>query len=291
MQNIRQLAGAFAFILTYFVVSRYVIDKEPELLWAISFIFLIVVFSVLLNVYLVAERKRTSRFLKSLKQHIVPLRTSLYGHQFSPPEDIHTPRGPDVQKMCKFILAQIADAFTQITGSPCAVSIKIITPNDKTCVRTLYRDPLSYVNRSITDGVDYSITDNTAFDYIQRKFPFTDKVPYFFSNSLPFEKHYNNHSTSIYARRQWKWAQFCNNRWHFSPMRYLTWPLPYKSTIVAPVCPCIPFQRTQDNLIGFLCVDSPNLRAFKEPGDADLLIYVAADLYPLLKVRASSITP
>jgi hypothetical protein len=246
--------------------------------------------SGLLNVYYAAERKRTSRFLKSLKQHIVPLRTSLYGHHSSPSEGGPTPPALDVRKVCNFILAQIADAFTQITGSQCAVSIKIITPNDKTRVRTLYRDPRSYINRSMTDSADYSITDNTAFDYIHRKFSFTDKVPYFFSNSLPFEKDYNNHSISVYDRHKWRWMQFCKNRRWFSPMRYLTWPLPYKSTIVVPVCPCIPSQRTQDNLIGFLCVDSPSLIAFKEPEDADLLIYVASDLYPLLNVRACSTT-
>jgi len=43
-----------------------------------------------------------------------------------------------------------------------------------------------------------------------------------------------------------------------------TWPLKYKSTIVAPICPSIHEHRTNEKLLGFICVDSMDIGAFRD---------------------------
>lgn len=71
---------------------------------------------------------------------------------------------------------------------------------------------------------------------------------------------------------------------HQDFLRVWRWPLPYRSAIVVPICPGISAKRMPSELIGFLCVDSPRLGAFKKQFDTEVMIGVADGIYNVISL-------
>ena len=98
------------------------------------------------------------------------------------------------------------------------------------------------------------------------------------SNQLPFLFDYKNSSLELYDDYADEKAFFPFKVF----LRYWRWPLPYKSSIVVPICPGISTERSKETLLGFLCVDSPRLFAFKREFDVDIMNGVADGLYNVI---------
>ena len=180
------------------------------------------------------------------------------------------------------LCTQLAQAFTNITASRCSVCIKILSEGKaknkgKLKIETLCRDLYSKSDRSIVDIKEHLVEKNTDFLTILKDI---DKPSgkYFISNQLPFRFDYQNSSFEFYND--------CPDEGTFLFfkifLRYWRWPLPYKSTIVVPICPGISTERSKETLLGFLCVDSPRLFVFKKFFDIDIMNGVADGLYNVI---------
>ncbi len=192
----------------------------------------------------------------------------------------------DVDKIassCERVCTQVAHAFSVITGTSCSVSIKVLVQDSmgsgdtKVKVITLSRDQQSASLRNYPSPVKHWIDDNTDFKFLLENIS-TPRGRYFFSNQLPYRADYKNTSSDLYGGEPH--AKRIPG-WH-SLIRYWRWHLPYKSTIVVPICPASSSQRTQDKLIGYFCVDSPRMGAFKKQHDVDLMEGVADGLYNVI---------
>jgi hypothetical protein len=62
------------------------------------------------------------------------------------------------------------------------------------------------------------------------------------------------------------------------------WPLPYKTCIVAPICPSVGDpNRKPEQFFGFLCVDSPDKGVFDKTIDVKIVMGCADGLFNVLK--------
>jgi hypothetical protein len=169
---------------------------------------------------------------------------------------------PGFNSLCE----KISHAFSIITATACHVTIKIVVfENGRPKVQTFCRSSKSRFCSG--KKVDHWIDKNTdfleVFENIGKRSGY-----FFFSNRLPFLFDYQNTSFEIHGKPS-------NNLF----MRLWKWPLPYKSTIVVPICPENP---TKDDLVGFLCVDSKAIGSFKKEYDVDLLLGVSSGIYNLI---------
>lgn len=173
-------------------------------------------------------------------------------------------------RACEKLCTNLADTYSLITGTNCNVSIKILTwdeddGNTKLKALTFARshDPKRNPKENPTK---HWLDKNTDFLEIFNQID-TPSSQYFFSNSLPFRFGYQNTSFQVYG------GEPDNNVF----LRLWRWKLPYKSTIVLPICPVD--DQSSNALVGFICVDSPKLGAFKVDYDVPLLEGVADGLY------------
>lgn len=187
-----------------------------------------------------------------------------------------------LEKLC----SELVSAFQIITGVKCAVCIKLLRISneeqkatlDNIGVYTLIRDHNSKSNRdfAVQDKENFLI-DNTAFLSIFNHLGLP-KGNYFFSNMLPLYKEYKNISFKHYGEPYSKKILILGK-----VIRYIRWTLPYKSTIVVPICPGIQKQKIQNNFHGFLCVDSNRPFAFRRSYDTDLMMGVSDGIYNIIK--------
>jgi hypothetical protein len=163
---------------------------------------------------------------------------------------------------------KLAHVFSMITATACRVTIKTVVfdePSGRPEVKTFCR---SNKSNFTSDKSRHWIDKNTDFSDIFEKIG-DIRGGFFMSNRLPFLFDYQNTSFEI-----------CGKPSSNPLLRLWKWPLPYKSTIVVPICP--ETNPTTENLVGFLCVDSKAIGAFKKEYDVDLLMGVASGLYNLM---------
>ncbi len=168
----------------------------------------------------------------------------------------------------------VAEAFTLVTGSKCNTSVKVLTDDKDENGNTRTKAITFSRNRDRTrnpkrNPVRHWIDKNTDFLTILEKID-TPKGEYFFSNSLVFRFGYQNTSFDVYDEPPDENLFF----------RYWRWPLPYKSTIVVPICPS--GEPSSTNLVGFFCVDSPKIGAFKKDFDVSLLQGIADGIFNII---------
>jgi hypothetical protein len=177
----------------------------------------------------------------------------------------------------------VARAYTLVTSANCGVSIKILGQEvgEGNILRPklvgFARDNASKKKRS-TDGgkVKHWLASNSDFLQIWRQAE--RGVPgLFFSNNLPLLDNYSN--TSFAAHGKLPELNMGPLSWF---VRLWTWPLPYKSTIVVPICPC--GHTEQELILGFLCVDSPAMWSFRRRHDARMLKGIAEGIYNTLRI-------
>jgi hypothetical protein len=182
----------------------------------------------------------------------------------------------------KDLCERLADAFSLITGARCSVSIRCLSSahgdlesfafarSSYQCERRKYNDNES--NDVEGEKIIHYIKNNTDFHEIIENI---GKIEgrYFICNYLPLKKDYQNTSFKTYGAPS-----------RFLFMRPFNWSLPYRSTLVVPICPDIADRRTADDLLGFLCVDSRRSNVFKKDYDTDLMIGMADGLYDLIEM-------
>jgi hypothetical protein len=180
---------------------------------------------------------------------------------------------------CRSLCDNIASAFSLLTSSPCSVSIKVFAtpptgrPEVRISVLTMCRDSQSSGMRDYRTSNPHWLDENTDFRSILENIS-KPGGRFFFSNQLPFYYGYRNTSFATYGE-----PEPSNIPVLSAFLRYWRWPLPYQSTIVCPICPGISSQRVLDNLIGFLCVDSPRMGAFRRSSDPEILVGIADGIF------------
>lgn len=180
-----------------------------------------------------------------------------------------------VKRACERLCDSLAKTFSLITGTKCNASIKIliedVDENNHSKLRAVtFSRSTDMMRNPKRNFIKHWLDQNTDFLMI---FDSIDKPARanFFSNSLPIRFGYNNTSFKMY-----RGDPPDNNL----VLRYWRWPLPYKSTIVVPICPSS--EQSKKTLIGFLCVDSERVGAFSPSYDITLLSGVADGIYNLL---------
>jgi len=186
------------------------------------------------------------------------------------------------------LLTEVADAFTRITGTKCCTSIKILAGveegnEQRLQIINLARDLDSENSRKYPKEGDapHFVDENTDFLSILKNI---DKAngDYYISNQLPLLYGYKNSSFRYYKDLPEDYGFFPFR----ALLRWYRWPLPYKSTIVVPIWPGTAKEISQETLVGFLCVDSPNMFAFNRDRDLDIMHGVAEGLYnAILKIK------
>ncbi len=179
----------------------------------------------------------------------------------------------------------IAKAYTTITGAKCACCIKVLSwrtdghGTKRLAADTAFRDTESLHSRPIGDPkIIHWVEENSDFVMILERFHHGGQR-YFLGNRLPFHYGYRNTSFKRYGH-----DSFSEER---SIIRYIRWPLPYRSTIVAPICSLR--ETAKDRVVGFLCIDSNRLNVFKRFFDVDLLLGIADGIHrPIEEIAKNS---
>lgn len=181
----------------------------------------------------------------------------------------------------------LSSTFLKITGKKCSVCIKVFeqgseptTVDDKLLkMSTLCRDSESNnKTRNFSKPVEHYVAWNTDFFQIFKSIG-TPDGEIFFHNKLPLLNDYWNTSFPVYDE----------NLTYKGPSKSLSendrikyWRLPYKSTMVVPICPHSGSVAVLEDVIGFLCVDSFDMEAFDKDNNYNILTGVADGIsYPL----------
>jgi len=125
-------------------------------------------------------------------------------------------------------------------------------------------------------AVDLWIDQNTAFEEVLTAAGTPLKC--FFANYLPWLRGYKNSSFEVYGLPSELPLPMIGD-----VIRNITWTLPYRSTIVAPIIPSPQQATSQEHaLSGYLCVDSRSLGVFRRRFDIDVVTGVANCLYDVV---------
>ena len=180
------------------------------------------------------------------------------------------------KSVCETLVSRVAEAMSLVAGTRCSAAIKVLARDvgaNKAYAVTFARSENTRRKRCSVDGPDYKhyIDDNTDFRQILENIS-TYQGRFFFANHLSLLYGYTNTSFKTYGKPHSNVI-----------LRVLWWPLPYKSSIVVPICPDIAEKKREDLLAGFLCIDARRPGAFRRNFDTDLLVGVADGVYNLLR--------
>ncbi|MBN4080307.1 hypothetical protein JYT31_01450 [Beggiatoa alba] len=186
----------------------------------------------------------------------------------------------DKERLCRYMtatLTSVSAAFTLVTGVNCRTSIKILgqTADNQLYVSTLARDAIAKTaseDRDRIEGEKHLVSANTDFHLITE-----GHLNYFCDSNLPKYPNYANSSLG-------------NN----GVQKGQPWKLPYKSSIVWPIryvytkneTEASTTKDTNEDLFGFLTVDSSSVNAFIEKYDVEMGAALADTLFPLLNAYA-----
>lgn len=178
------------------------------------------------------------------------------------------------------LCGKLKEIFDEKTGSNCSICIKVVTDDAKvgleTELLTLCRDAKSngIKRRTIIDrelDVKHNIFKNSSFinffDYLGKH-----KGRYYLNDNLPADLSYKNTSFEVHGYPDDSGDLARRNK---------TWPLPYKSEIVVPICP-YDFNENNHQLYGFLCVDSNMIEVFNGTYDVAILQGVSDGIHGLI---------
>lgn len=259
-------------LITVFGLIPYVNPSGPDTVIAVSTVSVIAAYCFVAYLWYKTKYSRASKYGEALPMVNEGFRSM---HNLRRRE----PSIAEVVKSCTNLCECVAKAFSIITSSDCSASIKMVTyreddaGNTRFAVETFARDRISGQKRKRRGvRVDHWIDRNSDFYQIFENID-TSHNDYFFSNQLPSLHSYLNTSFSYYGDPP------DDGGLHGYLARFIKWPLPYKSTIVVPL-----YDKNQnDSLVGFLCVDSPNLGAFRQQYDVHLLAGIAEGIYNYMR--------
>lgn len=255
--------------------------RETVLLIAFSLYFLILLLFLLLFTISYSRKARYSEATKCIHDALHIARDAYHYLDWC-----ISPERPEVhyqkQLFCSYItnlLTAVSKAFTLVTGTNCRASLKVIGQNqDNTLfVTTLARDQVSShqcQEKDDREATKHLVSKNTDFHLITQ-----GELNYFFHNNLCKYDNYQNTSIDDYTRN----------------MSSKKWPLPYKSTIVWP----IRYKRKsdehdlgkdrQEDMYGFLTVDSSSRDVFSERYDVEMGAAVADSMFSVLDTYSKAV--
>lgn len=268
---IYSLLGIIGALLAVYGIYREIWAElpGPDYKFTIYVVGFVAVWYFLESIYLKARWGRSSKYGPCVEL-ISEGFAEIHKFERTDPTDIS-----EGVRACERLCTCVGKAFTNITGTVCHVSVKVLSldehdqANPDVKILTFCRD--SYPGRKIarSSNAGNFVKDNTDFLEVLNNFE-RRGARYFFSNKLPVLYGYRNSSFEHYKKLES----------HFWLMRIWRWPLPYRSTIVVPICPAD--DPDKGSLIGFLCVDSKSMFAFKKDYDVALLTGIAEGLYNVL---------
>lgn len=186
----------------------------------------------------------------------------------------------------------VAKVLEKITGEQCAVCIKIVT--DQKGLFTSSRDEVSAKtrNQSPEEETKHDIMASSSFKRILEK----SNNNYYFNNNLVNDLDYTNTSFEFYSPAPLEIIDKIPIYIKEIEEREKLWYLPYKSSIVVPIIPSsdkkykLLHRRNGDefdeDIKGFLCIDSIKTDVFIEDRDVAILFGMADALYsPMRKFR------
>jgi len=193
-------------------------------------------------------------------------------HQISREQNVDTSKWKNA---FRGLTTKISDAFTIITGSECSVCIKIFGGNDYSTgyVHTLVRDEKA-IDRN-TKSEKHYVSQNTAFNELFENIR-SPKGRYFFENKLPFRKKYYNTSFPVYTHLNYRG---CPDDWSEEQKLGVWNKMPYQSTIIVPIRPYSPEGIIDEEIMGFLCLDSKEMDVFDLSRDLILLYGICDGIY------------
>ena len=183
----------------------------------------------------------------------------------------------------------ISTIFTLLKGHRIGASVKLLSDDGsgKAIVITQARDLYSNAHNRKTgsaDKTEHTMEANSDFSFIYNNIDSDIEDPsYFHSANLIKESDYRNSRLN-----NWKVKKIPLIPDYI--VRWFTWPLQYKSTIVVPIIPLNSNSQSQINLRGFLCIDSKNIHTFNIPVDKDILRGMAAELCPIIDEMSKLMT-
>jgi len=180
------------------------------------------------------------------------------------------------------VCSNLASGMSIVTNTVCSVCIKYLAINTQgeITLNTLVRDNGNLTSRQSPDKLNHThlLAENSDFENIYKN---QQTTGIFISNKLPFINNYKNSSFQTYGEPVTIKSGY---KYPLSLLfRYIRWPLPYCSTICVPIIPAKYDANLDNELIGFLCVDSAKLGVFDIKTDKDFLIGVSDGIYNTLE--------
>lgn len=189
----------------------------------------------------------------------------------------------DVQEATNYLMTyceSVSNVFTSVKGKRIGTCVKLLMDeNNSAYLLTQARDSYSKTHNRKTGSADKTVhllESNSDFSFIYKNLDSDiEDSSFFCSQNLLTESEYRNSRL---------------NDWHLKKIplipnwiiKYYTWPLPYKSTIVVPIFPLNRELQSKEKLRGFLCIDSPKPHIFNMPEDKEILRGMAAELCPII---------
>jgi len=172
------------------------------------------------------------------------------------------------------VLTSAAQAFSITTGVKCRICIKVIGIKDNSSdtslssyyVTTLARDSVSQEqarDRDAKEGQKHLIADNTDFNLILKR-----ERNYFFHPDLQKLEHYENSSFKLFPETR-KYAST------------IVWPIRYVYCENEKDKDCGRGMNEDQDIYGFLAVDSYSRNAFSERYDVQMGSILADGLFPI----------
>lgn len=283
--RISALASIFGFC---FVIYPKLINSN-EALWGVIFIGICLVFFFIDNFFykkeigILSRQAKYSNAISYLNSGFAPIHDLLRKAKNNFRDISWEEKDHAFENLCN----NLVKAYTNITGNSCSVCIKVFEPDENIKsmnknphlikVMTINRDSESKEKRNFEKAkeLNHYVAWNTDFFQIFENIGSLDGER-FFCNELPYLSEYYNTSFPLYDKNL-TYKGFPSNMSKKDKLKY--WPLPYKSTVVVPICPHSGKTATLDETIGFLCVDSFKMNAFDKNHDYNILIGVADGIY------------
>lgn len=259
---------------------RYLAGVQTETAWAVFFLGVLAVYFFGDSIYLRSRWTRESRYALAM-QYLNRGFEEI--HHLSRLEDRGEVNEDQVITTFERLCTSLANAFTHVTGTKCSVCIKVLkssADDAQPWLSTLCRDRNAGTQRLQADEaterqeIKHRLHRNTAFE-VAAASQYDPSINSFHSNRLPLQFDYSNSSFKIYGEPS-------GNLF----MRWWNWPLPYRSTMVVPIIPSnVRSKEAREELLGFLCVDSPQMRLglFRADIDESVMVGVADGIYNTLE--------
>jgi hypothetical protein len=266
------LASLIAITTPFIPVVR---ESKYEILYSLVISLIAVLFVLRENLYLKKHWRRKKKYPEifgTLNEAMAALDQL---------DSIRKPNNAQIKSCFIQFSTKLAEAFSKVTNGRSSVSIKILEDDFKTHhydarIGNFVRDNTSFSTRSNpTYQSPMTIEENTDFKEICQNLRYGhEHIGHFFSNNL-LKDALKGYKNSRFGHEFYEVIKRKNNAEGYRLLKQI-WSLEYRSSIVVAIYPLNPDKEYE--LIGFLCIDSPNFNAYLDC-DIDILYGFGAALF------------